>query len=404
MTIDGRSLLAVVAALCVVFSIVVLALERRIRQPMPGLRLWAASNLLLGLAAAAHMLQGHVPVWVPAIVGNWAMLIGRTTSVAALRQFDRRAVPRAWLAAACGLLMLAVAATLLIWPDPRVRAIVMVGGMAALAVWGSWSLAVSAPASISRAITMVGLVGWALANVWRLWSTASLPAGAPVLDLHDPAVAAYMGALVIMDVFCNIGFVLLITDRMHEWVLQLARTDHLTGALSRGALYTQAHRDLQIARRQRTHVAAFIVDIDRFKMINDGHGHAAGDAVLRHVALHGQAVLRCTDLFGRYGGDEFVAILPETDLPTAAAIAERLRLAVGEPVPGGPALPCDLPAVTVSIGVAAVAPGSDCVDDLIAQADRALYTAKHAGRNRTSVADEPPAAEKPPLRVIHSRP
>ena len=403
MTIDGRSLLAVVAALCVVFSIVLLALERRIRQPMPGLRLWAASNLFLAFAAGAHMLQGHVPVWVPAIAGNWAMLVGRTTSVAALRQFDRRTVPAAWLAVACGVLMLAIAATLWVWPEPRVRAMVMVGGMAALAIWGTWSLAVSAPPSVSRAITMVGLGGWALANLWRLWTTANLPEGAPVLDLRNPTVAAYMGALVIMDVFCNIGFVLLITDRMHEWVLQLARTDHLTGALSRGALYTQAQRDLQIARRQRTHTAAFIVDIDRFKAINDGHGHAAGDAVLRHVALHGQTVLRCTDLFGRYGGDEFVAILPETDLPTAAAIAERLREAVGEPLPGAPALPCGIACVTISIGVAAVPPGGDCVDDLIAQADHALYSAKHAGRNCTRVADAAPPPEKPSLRVIQGR-
>jgi diguanylate cyclase (GGDEF)-like protein len=403
MTIDGRSLLAVVAALCVVFSIVVLALERRLRQPMPGLRLWAASNLFLGFAAAAHMLQGHVPMWVPAIVGNWAMLIGRTTSVAALRQFDRRPVPRAWLAVACGSMMLAIAATLY-WPEPRVRAMVMVSGMAALAIWGTYSLAVSAAPSISRVITMVGLGGWALANLWRLWTTANLPEGAPVLDLHNPTVAAYMGALVIMDVFCNIGFILLITDRMHEWVLQLARTDHLTGALSRGALYTQAQRDLQLARRQRTHTAAFIVDIDRFKTINDTHGHAAGDAVLRHVAQHGQSVLRCTDLFGRYGGDEFVAILPETDLVTAAAIAERLRQAVGEPLPGAPALPCGLHDVTVSIGVAAVAPGGECVDDLIAKADQALYTAKHAGRNRTRIADQAAAPEKTPLRVIQGRP
>ena len=404
MTIDGRSLLAVVAALCAVFSIVLLALERRIRQPMPGLRLWAASNVFLGLAAGAHMLQGHVPPWVPAIAGNWAMLVGRTTSVAALRQFDRRPVPRAWLAAACAVLMLAVAATLDVWPEPRVRAIIMVGGMAALAIWGTWSLAVSAPPSVSRAITMVGLGGWALANLWRLWSTAHLPEGAPVLDLRSPAVAAYMGALVIMDVFCNTGFVLLITDRMHEWVLQLARTDHLTGALSRGALYTQAQRDLQIARRQHTYTAAFIVDVDRFKTINDSHGHAAGDAVLRHVSQHGQAVLRCTDLFGRYGGDEFVAILPETDLQTAAAIAERLRQAVGEPLPGAPALSCGQHGVTVSIGVAAIAPGCECVDELIAQADQALYIAKHAGRNCTRVADTAPAPEKPALRVIQGRP
>ena len=403
MTIDGRSLLAVVAALCVVFSIVVLALERRIRQPMPGLRLWAASCLLLGLAAAAHMLQGHVPLWVPAIVGNWAMLVGRSTSVAALRQFDHQPVPRVALMAACGVLMLAVAATLFVWPEPRVRAMIMVGGMAVLAIWATYTLAISAVPSVSRALTMVGMGGWALANVWRLWTTAHLPEGAPVLDLRDPTVAAYMGALVVMDVFCNIGFVLLITDRMYEWVLQLARTDHLTGALSRGALYTQARRDLQLARRQRTHTAAFVVDIDSFKSINDNHGHAAGDAVLRHVAQHGQAVLRCTDLFGRCGGDEFVAILPETDLLTAAAIAERLRLAVREPVPGAPAMPCGPENVTVSIGVAAVADGGESVEELIAQADQALYTAKQAGRNRTRVADETVAPEQLSLRVIQGR-
>jgi diguanylate cyclase (GGDEF)-like protein len=401
MTIDGRSLLAVVAALGVVFAIVVLALERRLRQPMPGLRLWAVANLLLSVAAGLHMLQGHVPLWLTAIFGNWAMLAGRTASVAALRQFDHSPVQRGWLFSACGLLMLAIAATVLVWPEPRARAMIMVGGMALLAISATWSLAVAAPPSVSRVITMVGMGGWALANLARLWWLVRMPAGGPVLDLANPNVAAYVGALVVTDAFANIGFVLLITDRMHDWVLQLARTDHLTGALSRGALCTQAQRDLDLARRQRTHTAAFIVDIDCFKTINDSHGHAAGDGVLRHVALHGQAVLRCTDLFGRYGGDEFVAILPETDLHTAAAIAERLRVAVGEPLPGA-TLPSGLPAVTLSIGVAVATPDGDGLENLIARADRALYAAKHAGRNRTSVSDEvpEPPAEKTALRVI----
>ena len=118
------------------------------------------------------------------------------------------------------------------------------------------------------------------------------------------------------------------------------------------------------------------------------------------MAQHGQAVLRCTDLFGRYGGDEFVAILPETDLLTAAAIAERLRVAVAEPAPGRPHC---VSGVTISIGVAAVTAGCECIEDLIAQADQALYTAKHAGRNRTRVADEAPAPENISLQVIQSR-
>ncbi len=403
MTIDGRSLLAVAAALSVVFGLIVLALERRLRQPIPGLRMWAVSSFLLSMAAGLHALQGIVPLWLPAIVGNALILIGRACTVASLRQLDHHRVPGRLLAALSTAFIVGVAATLFVWPSSPGRSLVMVAGMSTFALWAAATLFVSAPTSISRTVTLVGFAGIALANLSRLWAHAQQIDAGTSVDLDSPAIAVYIGVLVIFDVLCNVGFVLIITDRMHEWVLQLARTDHLTGALSRGALYTQAQRDLQIARRQRTYTAAFIVDIDHFKTINDTHGHAAGDAVLRHIAWHGQAVLRCTDLFGRYGGDEFVAILPETDLLTAAAIAERLRVAVGEPVPGAFALPCGLSCVTVSIGVATVAAGCQGIDELVARADQALYTAKHAGRNCTRAADETPVSEKPALRVIQSR-
>jgi len=313
-------------------------------------------------------------------------------------------VPGRLLAALSGTFIVGVLATLLVWPSFPARSLVMVTGMGMFTAWATLTLFVSAPLSISRTVTLVGFAGIALANFSRLWAHARQLDDGTAVDLHSPVIAVYIGALLTFDVLCNVGFVLIITDRMHEWVLQLARTDHLTGALSRGALYTQATRDLQIARRQRTFTAAFIVDIDHFKTINDTHGHAAGDAVLRHIALHGQAVLRCTDLFGRYGGDEFVAILPETDLDTAATIAERLRQSVGSAVPGVCALPRGVACVTVSIGVASVAAGGQTIDDLIAQADAALYKAKHAGRNRTRVADDATPAEKPPLRVIQGRP
>ncbi len=400
MTIDGRSLLAVAATLGMLFGLIVLALERRLRQPIPGLRLWAVSSFLLGASAALHGLQGIAPLWLPAIAGNSLILVGRACSVAALHQFDRHRVPGRLLAAVCAAGMAGVLATLLVWPSYPARSLVMVTGMGVLTAWCALTLVARAPMSISRGVTLVGFAGMALANFSRVFAHARQIDEGSAVDLHSPAIAVYIGALLIFDVLCNVGFVLMITDRMHEWVLQLARTDHLTGALSRGALYTQAQRDLQLARRQRTHTAAFIVDIDHFKTINDTHGHATGDAILRHVALHGQSVLRCTDLFGRYGGDEFVAILPETDLDTAARIAERLRVSVGDPAPGACPLPRGLPCVTVSIGVATVAAGSRTIDELIAQADAALYRAKHAGRNRTGVADDEPPAEKTPLRVI----
>ena len=400
MTIDGRSLLAVSAALGIMFGLIVLALERRLRHPIAGLRLWAVGAFLLGAAAALHALQDIAPLWVPAIVANALILVGRACTVASCQQLDRHPVRARWLVALSTLFIGGVLATLLVWPSYPARSLVMVAGMGLFTAWAAVSLFVSAPLSISRTVTLAGFAGMGLANFSRIWAHARQIDEGSVVDLHSPVIAVYIGALLIFDVLCNVGFVLIITDRMHEWVLQLARTDHLTGALSRGALYTQAQRDLQLARRQQSHTAAFIVDIDHFKTINDTHGHAAGDSVLRHVAQHGQAVLRCTDLFGRYGGDEFVAILPETDLDTAAIIAERLRQCVGQPMAGPHALPRGVPGVTVSIGVAAVSAGGQGIDELIAQADAALYTAKHAGRNCTRVVDDPPP-EKPPLRVIH---
>jgi diguanylate cyclase (GGDEF)-like protein len=404
MTIDGRSLLAVVAALSIVFGLIVLALERRLRQPIPGLRLWAVSNFLLGAAAALHGLQGVAPLWLPAVLGNALILIGRACTVASLYQLDRQRVPHRLLAALCTAFIVGVLATLFAWPSFPARSLVMVGGMGLLTTWSAVTLAARAPLSISRTVALVGFAGIALANFSRVWAHARQLDEGTAVDLHSPAIAFYIGALLIFDVLCNVGFVLIITDRMHEWVLQLVRTDHLTGALSRGALYSQAQRDLQMARRQRTFTAAFIVDIDHFKTINDTCGHAAGDSVLRHVAMHGQAVLRCTDLFGRYGGDEFVAILPETDLDTAATIAERLRQSVGNPAPGVCPLPRGLAGVSVSIGVAAAAEGGQTIDELIAQADAALYRAKHAGRNCTRTTDAAPALEPPPLRVIQGGP
>jgi len=401
-TIDGHSLLVVSAALSVLFGIIVLALERRLRQPVPGLRLWAVSCFLLGAAAAMHGLLGIAPLWVPALLGNGFLLVGRACTVASLHQIDRRRVPGRLLGALWAMLMVGVLSALLVWPSFPMRSLLMVAAMGLSGAWAVLSLLVGGPLSISRMVALAGFTGIAVTNFSRIWAHARQIDQGTSIDLNSPVIAFYIGALLIFDVLSNVGFVLIITDRMHDWVLQMARTDHLTGALSRGALYTQAQRDLQIARRQRTFTAAFIVDIDQFKTINDTHGHATGDAVLRHVALHGQAVLRCTDLFGRYGGDEFVAILPETDLDTAATIAERLRQSVGQPAPGPYALPAALPGVTVSIGVATVLAGGQGIDALIAQADAALYAAKHAGRNctRSAQAEALGVAEKAELRVI----
>ncbi|MCY4373402.1 MAG: GGDEF domain-containing protein [Spirochaetaceae bacterium] len=167
----------------------------------------------------------------------------------------------------------------------------------------------------------------------------------------------------------------------------LARLDPLTRAWNRRAIVELLERELERARRERGRVAVLFIDLDRFKRINDRHGHAAGDAVLCEAAARMRAVVRPYDAVGRYGGDEFVVIIAGTGAGrgaarAAAAVASGLR---ERPV----ATPAGEVRVTASIGVAVASAGARDPDRLIADADRAMYAAKRAGGD--AVCDDPPS-------------
>jgi two-component system, cell cycle response regulator len=160
----------------------------------------------------------------------------------------------------------------------------------------------------------------------------------------------------------------------------LATTDAVTQLLNRRALVDRLTHELERARRYTTPLALLMVDLDHFKDINDTHGHLVGDEALREVARLLQGAVRTVDLVGRYGGEEFVIVLPETNPEGAVAFAERLREKVAHHDFASEILPSLK--ITVSIGVAAFpAPTIDSVDDLFARSDEALYRAKAAGRN-----------------------
>lgn len=158
---------------------------------------------------------------------------------------------------------------------------------------------------------------------------------------------------------------------------ELAQTDELTGLPNRRSIVKML--DDEIARGHRgTPCSVAMIDIDWFKRINDGYGHAAGDEVLRTVAITVYANIRANDRFGRYGGEEFLLVLPDTTRDEAAPIVERLRVMIAEL--DWNAFAIDM-AVTISAGMATLAP-DDSSDEILARADRALYAAKAGGRNR----------------------
>jgi len=157
----------------------------------------------------------------------------------------------------------------------------------------------------------------------------------------------------------------------------LAGTDGLTGVYNRRRFLELAGGEHELAQQGRSLCIA-LFDLDRFKRINDTHGHLAGDAVIRCAIEVIRQHCRQGDLAGRYGGEEFVLCLPDTSLQHALEITERIRdeLAKAEVTHEGRSI-----AVTVSIGVAALRPG-ESIEQWLSRADKALYEAKHEGRNR----------------------
>ena len=172
-------------------------------------------------------------------------------------------------------------------------------------------------------------------------------------------------------------------------LLRSGFTDVLTGWHNRRYLQVRLHEEIARARRDQTHIACLMLDVDHFKAVNDTFGHAAGDYVLQEIANRIDGQVRTSDVAARYGGEEFVVLLPDTAIGDAVKLAERIRAAVSSApydIPGG-----EQREITASIGIAGIVPDIDDDDtrsageSLIAHADVALYQAKSDGRDRVAV-------------------
>lgn len=178
---------------------------------------------------------------------------------------------------------------------------------------------------------------------------------------------------------------------MQATLRRKASHDELTGILNRRMVLEMLVREHHRAIRDERPLAVAMLDLDFFKQVNDGAGHVAGDAVLREAAKRITTSIRVCDLAGRYGGEEFLIVMPRCDDETSLRVADRVRAAIALAAMGTPDRPIE---ITASIGVTATsAPAATTPDALIANADAALYRAKQSGRNRVdSVRTDPPKA------------
>ncbi|HEY9529534.1 MAG TPA: sensor domain-containing diguanylate cyclase, partial [Anaerolineales bacterium] len=188
--------------------------------------------------------------------------------------------------------------------------------------------------------------------------------------------------LPIMSIFAKQIGVSLERARLFQEVQSLALTDPLTGLQNRRSLFELGRVEFARMQRMQRPFCCMMLDLDHFKQVNDQYGHMVGDQVLQEFAKRCSLSVREIDLVGRYGGEELIILLPETDRPTSMQVAERLLSTIADT----PIKIFDKEiSVTASIGVATQDENTMDLETLIARADQAMYIAKHKGRNRVAM-------------------
>ncbi|HSB51745.1 MAG TPA: sensor domain-containing diguanylate cyclase [Dissulfurispiraceae bacterium] len=206
-----------------------------------------------------------------------------------------------------------------------------------------------------------------------------------ILHLYSASPHFFTGDIKgIIDSFISLFVPMINNMRLLELNKKLALTDSLTGLYNRRYFEVFMEKQLAITRRNNLGLSVVMLDLDNFKDLNDTHGHDAGDMVLRDIAKIVNECIRTADIAVRYGGEEFMVILPNTDKMAALDVAERLRLSIETtPVTLAPGKEAS---ITASLGVATYGADAENLDTLLLQVDTSLYTAKKSGRNRTCVA------------------
>ena len=344
-----------------------------------GMRMWryavtsqAVAYLVLATPA------GGLSAVVTGLVANLTGAIGVALFFIAIRQFAGRGYDRRQLVAMVAAVTIAGAVT-----GEHVAWAAIFNGFAYAGY--EWLNAITlwrAPRPETARVQRVVAAFYAcMGLVLPLRAIALLLIGESRLNL-DPdnawQVPIYVFGFVYL-VVTSLGFLLMCKTRAEAETRLQARTDDLTDLPNRRALDEEIAQALAGARRSGRPFAIVMVDVDRFKFINDTHGHAVGDATLAAFSARLAGALREPDRAYRYGGEEFCLLLAETDAAGARTLAERAREQIALPFEG------TMRALTASFGVTTWQP-DDTFDTLLRRADRALYSAKHAGRNRVEIA------------------
>jgi diguanylate cyclase (GGDEF)-like protein len=341
-----------------------------------------AANLIVAVGLMLRLFDGQLPDFLTAIVSNILFLTGPALYYVALSQFTGFPYSKTYV---IGVVTAALLSLLYFtyWQDDLAsRLITLSLGSVAMVLILLYQLWQTRKTSLRFSANL--MLGFFLINgISLVFRTISLIADPPqeTFSLSPAQSATYLFSFGI-SFFWSIGFILMVSQRLRNDLMDVATMDVLTGIPNRRATQLFLEKELSRARRNHSQFSVLLIDIDRFKQVNDKWGHSVGDHVLVRTAAIFQSMIRKQDWVGRWGGEEFLMIVPGSSPDEARFLGERLRTEIaGVRHTHGNASFC----ITISVGVTR-ANENDEIDEILKKADTALYTAKQT-RNTVSVAD-----------------
>lgn len=376
-TLDPRTIIVIAVLTSALMAVVLAFMRASYPRSIHGLGLWATAAATWVIAAIFFSIRdADLPQSVVVVIPNLLLLAGSIAYLAGCQRFFDQPVQWRWWGGFLALTLLILFWNTDVRPDFVGRLITVTLAVGLVYTANLWFLQRQGARGLPVMLIKIVLLVHLLVIVARA-GTALVGKVSDHLYEASLVQIIYLTSFVVCQLLYCIGAILMATDRLATEYARQARFDPLTDIHNRRALLESCGVELSRSQRTGRGCALMMLDLDHFKAINDQHGHQHGDLVLRRFATQVQAAIRPTDHVGRYGGEEFAVLLPETDLQAAQAIAQRIHAVTRQDDP----LDC-----TVSIGITTWQGDSDTVDAMFTRADRALYQAKEQGRNRTCVA------------------
>ncbi len=350
------------------------------RSRRDGMVWWAWAMGAQTLTYLLFALRGQISDWFSVVLANTLLVATFALFAEGLCEFQQRPARR-WLIWGPVLAMPLLVTLLLNHPQARPQLATLLLSFQSLVLLQLIIERRHATPGGGQYFVVAGLVMIILALLLRFVAALFGQVDLNQVTASHPAHAFSVLMSTLIIVLIAMGLVLMTKEQADVRNHNLAMQDDLTGLSNRRSIQQVLTQQIALARRSHRPLALLLIDIDYFKQINDTHGHLSGDQALRDVAGCLRERLRAQDLVGRWGGEEFIAILPDTDAVGAQALAEDLRAAVAQARFSG--VDGQSLKMTISIGLHALELSSGNErDDMIGAADRALYLAKQNGRNR----------------------